>query len=141
MAQKLILLALADRAGADNTAFPSYDTLHNDTGANRKTIWKTLSDLKEMNLIEDTGERKEPTKGVIVWLLVGVPDRHKDVPEKEQFQNRNSSKSGMDSSTKNGIQNLSVEPTRSCSSYARARGKFLNVSRRDICNSSKRYKS
>jgi hypothetical protein len=40
-------------------------------------------------------------------LIVGVPDRHKDVPEKEQFQNRNSSKSGMDSSTKNGIQNLS----------------------------------
>jgi hypothetical protein len=121
MAQKLILLSLADRAGADNTAFPSYETLTNDTGANRKTICKAINELKALRLIADTGERKGPTKSVIVWQLVGVPDRHEAVPKTEQFQNRSSPKNGTDSSPENGTQNLSVEPTRSCSSYAHAR--------------------
>jgi hypothetical protein len=127
-AQKLVLLALADRADAHNQAFPSYDRLIFDTGLDRKTIWRALKELAQIGLISDTDERKGKTSSIHVWQLNGVEHRGGstssskngtaivDNPHEEnavsentkQFQKRNDSKNGMvpflpTSSSKNGI--------------------------------------
>lgn len=128
--EKLILLALADRCGADDTAYPSYQTLVDDTGLDRKTIWSALRRLEEAGIISDTGERRGPTKRVVVWKLNGVRSRH---DAQEQSQKRNDSKNGIVpktdrnssengtingsengtlNSSKNGTRNLPCEPTK-----------------------------
>jgi hypothetical protein len=76
--QKLVLLALADRAGADDKAFPSKDQLIADTGAEQKTVWQAMKALQEMGLIADSGERRGATSQIIVWQLIGVEHRYKD---------------------------------------------------------------
>jgi len=115
--QKLVLLALADRADADNRAFPSYDALRQDTGADRKTIWAALKALQALGLIRDTGERKGRTASIVVWELVGVELREQ---AHKQFRKRNGSKNGTvpfldSSSSKNGMgkqfQKRNMEPT------------------------------
>lgn len=87
--QKLVLLALADRADAHNMAFPSYECLKFDTGLDRKTIWLALKELAEADLIVDSGEKKGKTKSITVWQLNGIEHRNKE----KQFQKRNSSES------------------------------------------------
>ena len=72
---KLILLSLADRAGADDTAWPSKKQLEFDTGIERKTVMDALRQLETVGLIEDTGSRKGPTRQVPVYRLVGVIHR------------------------------------------------------------------
>lgn len=136
---KLVLLALADRAGADHTSFPTVETLSNDTELNRKTIISAIQHLQELGLIKDTGLRKGATRKVVVYELIGVACRHKNtetVPKseplkgakkitKKQSQKRNHSKSGIVpfldgnspengtlNSPENGTQNLSVNQSR-----------------------------
>lgn len=106
---KLILLALSDRAGADDQAFPSYEQLGADTGADRKTIWQGLKHLQEYGLISDSGHRKGNTGQITVWQLHGVEHRH---PSKE-LQKRNYSKNGTvpktdRNSSENGMGKSSV---------------------------------
>ena len=74
---KLVLLSLADRAGADFKAYPSVASLAADTDLNRKTIINALSRLKALGLIEDTGERKGSSGRVIVYRMIGITDRTK----------------------------------------------------------------
>lgn len=116
---KLILLALADRAGADGRAFPSYELLMADTGADRKTIWTGLKVLQEKKLISDSGERKGTTGLVIVWQLHGIEHRHDNgsvFGTVKQFRKRNGSENGTvpktdSNSSENGTGNSSENGT------------------------------
>lgn len=120
---KFVLLALADRAGADNCAYPSVETVSRDTSLNRKTILAALKELIDLGLILDTGERKGRTGKVVVYRLLGIRNRHSDEEFGQQSQKRNSTENGIVpildgnspengtlNSPKNGTQNLSVEP-------------------------------
>ncbi len=112
--QKLILLSLADRAGPDNSVWPSYDQIAADTGADRKTIWAAIKSFKDAGLVVDTGERKGRTGQVQVLRLVGVVDRHEEQPQKRNdsengtvpFFPAKGSENGIVNSSENGIRNL-----------------------------------
>lgn len=112
---KLVLLALADRAGDTSECFPSVERLEVDTGLNRKTIIKATKELELAGAIVDTRKRKGATQRVKVYRL---NTEIEIVPIVESFPKRNSSKSGTLNSTKNGTlnspnsgtQNQSVEP-------------------------------
>lgn len=111
---KLILLSLADRAGTDDSVWPSYGQIAADTGADRKTICSAIKCLKEAGLLADTGERRGKTGQVQVLRLVGVTHRNDEL---EQFQKRNDSKNGTvpffpSNSTENGIVNSTENGTR-----------------------------
>ncbi|ENU80160.1 hypothetical protein F975_01914 [Acinetobacter sp. ANC 3789] len=117
--KKLVLLSLADRAGEDHTCYPSMQRLEQDTGLDRKTILKIISELLEDNLIQDTGERKGVTKRVKVYKLLGVTGREtvpttepfnrqkppETVPTMEQSQQWNDSNNGMLNSPNSGTLN------------------------------------
>lgn len=74
-AQRLVLLSLADRAGENNTCFPSNARLAQDTVLNIKTVQKVIGQLMELGLVEDTGKRTGATNQVRVLQLVGVNQR------------------------------------------------------------------
>ena len=76
-AQRLVLLSLADRAGENNTCFPSNARLAQDTVLNIKTVQKVIGQLMELGLVEDTGKRTGATNQVRVLQLVGVNQRKK----------------------------------------------------------------
>lgn len=76
--QKLVLLALADRAGEDHTCYPSARRLHIDTGHDRKTILDAITSLIELGHVADTGNRIG--NGVRVLRLVGVSGREQTDP-------------------------------------------------------------
>lgn len=114
--QRLVLLSLADRAGEYHTCFPSISRLVVDTKLNRKTIMSVLDKLEEMNLVQDTGERKG--NGVKVYRLIGVIGREDDLTSTKigtsgkngtstKIGTATSTKNGTATSTKNGTQNLS----------------------------------
>jgi len=90
---KAVLLALADRAGADNTAWPSMATIAKDTEQDRKTVNASLRVLLAGGFIEDTGKRKGSTGKVVVYRLIGVNNRHED-HENKQYRKRNSTEKG-----------------------------------------------
>lgn len=112
---KLVLLSLADRCGADMTAWPSIETLSRDTELDRKTVIKAIQHLEEIGLIIDTGERKGSTGKVCVYKVIGVYDRHFDNSTKNgtvpKFPS-NSTKNGTLNSTKNGTQNHPLNQSR-----------------------------
>ncbi|MDO6718835.1 helix-turn-helix domain-containing protein [Psychrosphaera sp. 1_MG-2023] len=66
---KLLLLALADRADEIHNCFPSIQRLVKDTSLNAKTVQSGLAELSKRGLINDTSERKGPTRRVKVWRL------------------------------------------------------------------------
>ena len=117
--KKLVLLSLADRAGEDHTCYPSMQRLEQDTGLDRKTILKIISELLADHLIQDTGERKGVTKRVKVYKLLGVTGREtvpttepfnnqkapETVPSMEQSQQWNDSNNGMLNSPNSGTLN------------------------------------
>lgn len=71
--QKLVLLALADRADELHECFPSARRLHHDTELDRKTILTAISDLIEAGHVIDTG--RKVGHGSRVLRLVGVESR------------------------------------------------------------------
>lgn len=111
---KLVLLALADRADEIGKCFPSIQRLHRDTGLNRKTIIKAITELCHAGALSDTGQRKGATQRVKVYRL---NTELEIVPKAEPSQKRNDSQSGTLNSaeigtlnsTEIGTQNLSVE--------------------------------
>lgn len=106
---KFVLVALADRAGADNTAWPSVAKISKDTEQDRKTVINGLKALVAGGFIEDTGIRKGSTGKVIVYRLIGVNNRHEDEGEK-QYQKRNDAKNGtVNKNSGNGANNGPVE--------------------------------
>jgi DNA-binding transcriptional MocR family regulator len=137
-AQKLVLLSMADRASGDDLCWPSKQTLADDTGLDRKTVFDAVAELESSGLIERTEERRGATGQVVVYRLLGVPHRVGErVAEAEQFQKRNSTENGMgkrpENGTvkrpKNGTQNLSVEPT---SRTRRERATFVAPSPQEV---------
>lgn len=140
-AMKLVLLAIADRAGSDDCAFPSVKTMSEDTTLDRKAIIRAIKNLCDIGLMKDTGQRRGPTARVIVYQLVGVDHRCQDdcnstqmgtvpkvgqypngtvngpqsgtVPKVEQYPNGtcNGPQSGTLNGPQSGTRNLPVEPT------------------------------
>lgn len=113
---KLLLLALADRAGHDDTTWPSKAALAYDTGLDRKTIIEGLQILQQLGFIERTDERKGRTNQIPVYRLIGVIHR-------EQSQKRNGSENGtvkgsrfsherVPKTDKKGSQKRDTEPIR-----------------------------
>ena len=99
--EKLVLLALADRAGENMTCFPSNERLQSDTGLNRKTIIACTASLIAKGLVTDTGLRCGQTKQIRVLKLIGVEARENikstengTVPKVEPSQNWNSTENG-----------------------------------------------
>lgn len=74
-AERIVLLSLADRAGEEHTAWPSYERLVRDTLLNIKTVNKVIAELIAKGFLQDTGRRVGKTKSVKVLKLIGVNDR------------------------------------------------------------------
>jgi hypothetical protein len=118
--RKLVLLALADRAGPDDTVWPSFDLLIADTGADRKTIWQAIRSMKAAGILEDTGQRKGRTGQIPVLRLIGVKHRCDEIKGASKGNGSEigtvplflakSSENGMLNSSENGIRNLPIEP-------------------------------
>ena len=104
--KRLVLLALADRAGEEHTCYPSAVRMTKDTNLNRKTVLTAINDLIKDGLVLDTGERKG--NGVRVLKLIGVHGRENETYPKKLTDTKNgtSTEIGMTTDTKNGIQNL-----------------------------------
>ena len=69
---KLLLLALADRAGEDHRCYPSVTRIVADTGINRKTVFAGFLRLEDKGLIKRVRTQK---LRVNVYQLIGVEDR------------------------------------------------------------------
>lgn len=83
--QRLVLLALADRAGKDRTMWPTIECIAEDTNLNEKTVQSVLGQLMKMGLVKDTNKRKGPTKRTKVLKLIFT------VEKKESTQKRDDS--------------------------------------------------
>ncbi|MFJ5159702.1 helix-turn-helix domain-containing protein [Pantoea sp. NPDC088449] len=125
--QKLLLLALADRADEYHCCYPSIMRLIKDTGLDKKTIGKWISQMIEGGLITDTGERKGATKRVRVLRLnvdseyprkrgdsvqanqpkTGNVPKNGNIPKNGSL---NAPKNGSLNVPKNGSLNQSLEP-------------------------------
>jgi hypothetical protein len=72
-AERFVLVALADCANDESRAFPSIKALVAKTGHGRRTVLWALQRLKNLGLIEDTGERLGRTKQVKIYLIPWTP--------------------------------------------------------------------
>ena len=101
--KRLVLLALADRAGEEHTCFPSTKRVVKDTCLDRKTILKAITEMIEEGLIFDTGERKG--NGVRVLKLVGVLGRENETHPNKTTDPKigTSTEIGITTYPKNGI--------------------------------------
>lgn len=73
--EKLVLLAMADRAGEDHKCYPSIARIAFDTGLNRKTVTAVLGRLRESGLIMKTGRMVGHNFSVPEYQLIGVVGR------------------------------------------------------------------
>lgn len=69
--QKIVLLALADRAGENHECWPSVARLCLDTGLARSTIFKIFQELENLGLIRRTQSDGKQS----VYTLIGVSGR------------------------------------------------------------------
>lgn len=99
--QRLVLLALADRAGESHKCYPSIKRMVKDTLLNRKTIIKVLDELEAGSFIKFTGEITG--NGVKVYQLIGVMGREEDSVTSPQ--NGTSTNNGTSSSFGTGSKN------------------------------------
>ncbi|ARD29550.1 helix-turn-helix domain-containing protein [Acinetobacter lactucae] len=100
--QRLVLLALADRAGESHNCYPSIKRMVKDTVLNRKTVIKVLDELEAISLIRFTGEITG--NGVKVYQLIGVMGREENdltSPQKGTSTN-NGTSSNFGTGSKNG---------------------------------------
>lgn len=120
---KMVLLALADRAGENHECWPSISRLEHDTELDRKTIMSAIAQLEQLGFISVSRSLGDGNK----YTLIGVGNRH-DLPStkngtspKNGTSTKNgttpvpktglpSTKNGTPTSTKNGTLNLSIEP-------------------------------
>lgn len=100
--QRLVLLALADRAGESHKCYPSIKRMVKDTLLNRKTIIKVLDELEAGSFIKFTGEITG--NGVKVYQLIGVMGREEDseTSPKNGTSTNNGTSSNFGTSSKNG---------------------------------------
>lgn len=128
--ERLVLLAFADRAGEDNTAWPSMARLEKDTKLDIKTVKKVVNTLIENGFLVDTGERKGSTGRVRVLQLVGVNCREfNNEPKNGMIPNLpcNEPKFGSLNEPNIGTQNLSKkQPKKQPVVYSEKFEKFWN---------------
>ncbi|MDC5522408.1 helix-turn-helix domain-containing protein [Acinetobacter baumannii] len=100
--QRLVLLALADRAGESHKCYPSIKRMVKDTVLNRKTVIKVLDELEAISLIRFTGEITG--NGVKVYQLIGVMGREEDsvTSPKNGTGTNNGTSSNFGTGSKNG---------------------------------------
>ncbi|MEJ7854789.1 helix-turn-helix domain-containing protein [Acinetobacter baumannii] len=100
--QRLVLLALADRAGESHKCYPSIKRMVKDTLLNRKTIIKVLDELEASSFIKFTGEITG--NGVKVYQLIGVMGREEDsvTSPKKGTSTNNGTSSNFGTGSKNG---------------------------------------
>ncbi|HCA5024607.1 TPA: helix-turn-helix domain-containing protein [Acinetobacter baumannii] len=100
--QRLVLLALADRAGESHKCYPSIKRMVKDTLLNRKTIIKVLDELEAGSFIKFTGEITG--NGVKVYQLIGVMGREEDsvTSPKNGTSTNNGTSSVIGTGSKNG---------------------------------------
>lgn len=130
--QRVVLLALADRAGEEHTCWPSTARVQKDTCLDLKTVKATITRLIEIGLLADTGERKGSTGRVRVLRLIGVSGREEMNPKTESFQKRNDSEIGSLNEPKNGTMNRPKNGTQNLS-----KNLPKNRSLKDMCESPK----
>ncbi|HGH1346358.1 helix-turn-helix domain-containing protein [Acinetobacter baumannii] len=112
--QRLVLLALADRAGESHKCYPSIKRMVKDTLLNHKIIIKVLDELEAGSFIKFTGEITG--NGVKVYQLIGVMGREEDsvTSPKNGTSTNNGTSSNFGTGSKNGTstnigtQNLSM---------------------------------
>ena len=116
---KLILLAMADRADEYHCCYPSIARLERDTGLDRKTIQKGISNMIACGLLSDTGKRVGSTNKVrVLRMNIGEEQSQKrdDLQADNHPKNGNVPKSGNNpkngtlNDPKNGMQNHPIEP-------------------------------
>ncbi|WP_349913164.1 helix-turn-helix domain-containing protein [Acinetobacter pittii] len=105
--QRLVLLALADRAGESHKCYPSIKRMVKDTVLNRKTVIKVLDELEAISLIKFTGEITG--NGVKVYQLIGVMGRE----ENDLTNPKNGTSSNFGTGSKNGTSTNNGTATRS----------------------------
>ncbi|MDC4552785.1 helix-turn-helix domain-containing protein [Acinetobacter baumannii] len=100
--QRLVLLALADRAGESHKCYPSIKRMVKDTVLNRKTVIKVLDELEAISLIKFTGEITG--NGVKVYQLIGVIGREENdlTSPKNGTSTNNGTSSNFGTGSKNG---------------------------------------
>lgn len=100
--QRLVLLALADRAGESHKCYPSIKRMVKDTVLNRKTVIKVLDELEAISLIRFTGEITG--NGVKVYQLIGVMGREENdlTNPKKGTSTNNGTSSNFGTGSKNG---------------------------------------
>jgi Pyocin large subunit len=100
--QRLVLLALADRAGESHKCYPSIKRMVKDTVLNRKTVIKVLDELEAISLIRFTGEITG--NGVKVYQLIGVMGREENdlTSPKNGTSTNNGTSSNFGTGSKNG---------------------------------------
>lgn len=100
--QRLVLLALADRAGESHKCYPSIKRMVKDTVLNRKTVIKVLDELEAISLIRFTGEITG--NGVKVYQLIGVMGREENdlTSPKKGTSTNNGTSSNFGTGSKNG---------------------------------------
>lgn len=133
--RKLVLLSLADRADESSVAYPSISRLSKDTCLDRKTIMTAVAELEEMGLISVVRANGSGSR----YRLIGVPLREQEdqyqkrdqYQDWDQYQKRDgsSTKNGTATSTKNGTENLPIEPTNKSN---KTDTKFLAVQMQEI---------
>ena len=112
--EKLVLLGLAACSDANHCAHPSVDWLCEFSDLNRKTVISAIGRLEEKDLIRDTGRRVGRTGQVKVYRLgagkAADPFSNSPttgtVPEKEQYQKRNSTAFSSEQSQKRDTEPL-----------------------------------
>ena len=124
---KLILLAMADRADEYHCCYPSIARLERDTGLDRKTIQKGISNMIACGLLSDTGKRVGSTNKVrVLRMNIGEEQSQKrdDLQADNHPKNGNVPKNGNNpkngtlndpnfgtlNDPKNGMQNHPIEP-------------------------------
>lgn len=128
--QKILLLALADRADENCECWPSIPRLELDTCLDRKTIISNRQILIDKGLLKYTGELKGRQKQIPVMKLLYVNKREDEmgINNDDDFDSAiltspkigtspkitigTSPKNGIGTSPKNGTQNLKEEPTK-----------------------------
>jgi len=100
--QRLVLLALADRAGESHKCYPSIKRMVKDTLLNRKTIIKVLDELEAGSFIKYTGEITG--NGVKVYQLIGVMGREENdlTNSKKGTSTNNGTSSNFGTGSKSG---------------------------------------
>ena len=113
--QKLILLALADRAGESGECWPSLKRIIKDTNLDRHTIIDNRQALINKGLLKYTGGFKGKTNSVPVMKLTYINNREGeiDIEHVESFSSakNNTASSGVEINTSSGVE---INTTKQC---------------------------